>query len=356
MGKKVSWLLSAALLGASLAGSAPAASTEGEREGGVTGGESVSVPFVTLRNRRGSDSPEDYFGGARGEPRAGVCTVLFSPIRGLAGIADDAPFYIPDEKIALKDVRETPLEDLFSGVESFLESDNGNVVIYIHGYKIDFENSCRRSAIFQRALGLHDRLLLFSWPSDGNMLKYTWDESDLVWSVPSFSRFLDEIVARAGKGRVDVVAHSLGARGAVQALARMAHRESAASILNELVLIAPDIDTDIFRQELPLVLKTVGRITVYASDNDKPLKLSHEVHGYPRLGMAGEHLTVLEGVETIDISPVGIRRFSGHVYHLFNPEVIEDLTELLHTGKPSGQRPGLEAVDKAGLTYWRLTR
>ena len=59
-----------------------------------------------------------------------------------------------------------------------------------------------------------------------------------------------------GKGKVDVVAHSLGARGAVQALARMAYRESAASILNELVLIAPDIDTDIFRQELPLVRKS----------------------------------------------------------------------------------------------------
>ena len=67
-------------------------------------------------------------------------------------------------------------------------------------------------------------------------------------------------------------------------------------------------------------------------------------------------LTVLEGVETIDISPVGIRRFSGHIYHLFNPEVIEDLTRLLHTGKPASQRPGLEPVDRDGLTYWRLAQ
>ena len=65
-----------------------------------------------------------------------------------------------------------------------MKGDNGNVVIYIHGYKIDFEKSCRRSAVFQRALGLQDRLLLFSWPADGNMLKYTWDEADLIWSVP----------------------------------------------------------------------------------------------------------------------------------------------------------------------------
>jgi len=134
----------------------------------------------------------------------------------------------------------------------------------------------------------------------------------------------------------------------------MAYRDSAASILNELVLIAPDIDTDIFRQELPLVRKTATRITVYASDNDKALKLSHEVHGYPRLGLAGEHLAVLDGVETIDISHVGTRRFSGHIYHLFNPDVIEDLTQLLHTGKPADQRPALETVENNGLPYWRL--
>jgi esterase/lipase superfamily enzyme len=358
MGKSTSWIVIAAALGVCLAGSGTTAFPAGAQEEGEDSmsksEEAVSVPFVTLRNRTGSSSPEEYYGGERGKPRAGVCTVAFSPIPGLGEIAEAAPFYIPDERIGITGVRETPIEDLFSGVESFLEGDNGNVVIYIHGYKIDFEKSCRRSAVFQRALGLHDRLLLFSWPADGNMLKYTWDEADLTWSVPYLIQFINEIVMRAGKGKVDVVAHSLGARGAVQALARMAYRESAASILNELVLIAPDVDTDIFRQEFPLVRKTVGRITVYASDNDKPLKLSHDVHGYPRLGMAGEHLAVMDGVETIDISPVGTRRFSGHIYHLFNPEVIEDLTRLLHRGEPAAQRPGLETVDNNGIPSWRL--
>jgi len=360
MRKNTSWIVITAVLGVGLAGSAapayPAEALQGGRTVMSGSEESVSVPFVTLRNRTESSDPAEYFGGGRGEPRAGICTVAFSPIRGLEEIAEAVPFYIPDEKIEITGVSETPLEHLFSGVESFLEGDNGNVVIYIHGYKIDFEKSCRRSAVFQRALGLHDRLLLFSWPADGNMLKYTWDEADLIWSVPYLARFIDEIVKRAGKGKVDLVAHSLGARGAVQALARMAYRESAASILNELVLIAPDIDTDIFRQELPLVRKAVSRITVYASDNDKPLKLSHDVHGYPRLGMAGEHLTVLEGVETIDISLVGTRRFSGHIYHLFNPEVIQDLTQLLHTGEPAAQRPGLEIVENEGLPHWRLVQ
>lgn len=318
--------------------------------------ENTTVTFATVRNKKENTSPARYFRGTRGQLRTGLCTVAFSPIKHLEGIAQAAPFYIPDERVKLTEVNEIPIASLFNEISAFSKHDNGNNVVYIHGYSIDFERSCKRSAIFQRALGLDDRLLLFSWPADGNMLKYTWDESDLVWSVTYFTSILDEIVKRAEKRKVDVVAHSLGARGAVQALVRMAYRKTAEPIINELILIAPDIDTEIFRQELPLLQKAVNRITVYVSHNDKPLKLSHEVHGYPRLGMAGEHLTIMEGVETIDISAISTRRFSGHIYHLFTPKVTEDLTLLLHTGEAAGLRPGLQKKHQNGLPYWQMNQ
>jgi esterase/lipase superfamily enzyme len=144
---------------------------------------SIPVPYVTLRNRTESSKLSEYYGGSRGQLRAGICTVSFSPIWGLDEIAKSVPFYIPDETIKLADLQEIQLDRLFNEIAQFPQKNDGNIVIYIHGYNIDFEKSCRRSALFQRALGLHDRLLLFSWPSEGNMLKYTWDEADLVWSV-----------------------------------------------------------------------------------------------------------------------------------------------------------------------------
>ena len=316
--------------------------------------EIVDVPFVTLRNRTGSTVATEWFDGSRGEMSSGSCQVTFSPIWGLEDIAGSAPFYIPDEKIELTAIQEVPMEMLFKEIEQFSSSDNGNLVIYIHGYNIDFEKGCRRSALFQRAMGLQDRLLFFSWPADGNMLKYTWDEADLVWSVPHIADFLEEVVARTGNGKVDLVTHSLGGRGGVHALVRMAYRERTEPMLHELVLIAPDIDTDTFKQELSLLSSMVQRITVYVSDNDKALRLSQEVHGYPRLGQAGENLHVLEGVETIDISQISTRRMSGHLYHLFNPEVIDDLTLLLHTGQPAAQRPGLQPAEHNGLPYYQM--
>jgi esterase/lipase superfamily enzyme len=316
--------------------------------------EHIDVSFVTLRNQTGNQDPAKFFGGSRGEMQAGVCSVSFSPVWGLEDLANSVPFYIPDEKIELTAIRKVPRKNLYREVENFSRDNSGNLVLYFHGYNIDFEKSCRRSALFQRALGLDERLLLFSWPADGNMLKYTWDEADLVWSVPYMARFLDDLSARIGNGRLDLVAHSLGARGAVQALVRMAYREQKEPILNELVLIAPDIDADIFQTELPQLSTMARRITVYVSDNDRALRLSQEVHGYRRLGQAGEQLRILDGVEMVDISALNSTRISGHLYHLFNPEVIEDLIELLNQGKPADQRTSLVRSSRNGLPYWLL--
>lgn len=166
--------------------------------------------------------------------------------------------------------------------------------------------------------------------------------------------FFEDLVGKSGYGRTNIVAHSLGARGAVQALTRLAYQKHDRPLLDELVLIAPDIDTDIFRHDLPLLKQVVNRITIYVSENDKALKLSREVHGYPRLGEAGDALTVFEGVDTIDISLLSLQRLSGHVYHLSNKEVIDDLELLMHSKYPADKRPRLEKINRNGAVYWQL--
>lgn len=316
--------------------------------------EKILISFVTLRNKKENNSSSDIFGGERGQLQTGTCTVSFSPVWGLEELANSAPFYIPDEKIVITDISASPVDKLFSRIETFTGKDDGNIVVYIHGYNIDFEKGCRHSAVLQRSLGLHDQLLLFSWPADGNMLKYTRDEADLVWSVPYMADFFEDLVGKSGYGRTNIVAHSLGARGAVQALTRLAYQKHDRPLLDELVLIAPDIDTDIFRHDLPLLKQVVNRITIYVSENDKALKLSREVHGYPRLGEAGDALTVFEGVDTIDISLLSLQRLSGHVYHLSNKEVIDDLELLMHSKYPADKRPRLEKINRNGAVYWQL--
>jgi esterase/lipase superfamily enzyme len=93
---------------------------------------------------------------------------------------------------------------------------------------------------------------------------------------------------------------------------------------------------------------------MYVSENDGPLRVSQEVHGEPRIGEAGEFLTLFEGVETIDISAVPRRDIYRHNYHYFNERVIEDLSQLLTGGVRAGKRSGLREQTQDGKPYWEM--
>lgn len=316
--------------------------------------EHVAVWYVTIRNRETQRSAGDIYGGLRGERHMGICSVTFTQIPALEDIADSAPFYIPDERMELQHVNESTRNRFWEEIDAFARNNDGKIVFYIHGYNVGFEKSCRRAAILQRSLNPRHRLLLFSWPADGNLLSYTRDEADLVWSVPQLADLLQKLAQYVGPERLDVVAHSLGTRGVVMALSRMVCKPSITPLINELILVAPDIDRDHFLDVWPRIRPLVRRTTLYTSENDRALRASHEAHGYPRLGEAGEHLTVLAGIETIDVSPVGKRRFSGHIYHLYHPAVAADLQILLNTGRPADGRANLQRAKHQGVSYWLL--
>jgi esterase/lipase superfamily enzyme len=312
-----------------------------------------SVPFITLRNKTGGSSASDYFGGERGEIHTGYCDITWTPIRLLEPIADRMPFYIPSGTMTLESVIEV------SDTEFWRKPADKPVVdhplLYVHGYNIGFEKGCSRAALFQENLRLASRFLLFSWPSDDTVTNYTHDESDIYWSIAYIKHTLERMIEAFGEGRVDIVSHSMGTRGAVMALVRMRDQHSGDTpLLNHLVLVAADIDAGIFRQYLEVIRPLVRRITLYVSDNDNALSLSEEVHGYPRLGMTGEHLRNLEGIEIIDVSATGKRRASGHLYHLYNETAINDLDQLLNKNKPANNRSGLQHYPQMGPGYWRL--
>ena len=148
---------------------------------------------------------------------------------------------------------------------------------------------------------------------------------------------------------------SLGARGVLDALSRMGCCNPSKQLFNELVLIAPDVDSQIFMQRLPELLPLVRRITLYASENDNALKLSHEVHGSNRLGEAGKMLTLDPDIETIDVSRQNARTVSGHIYHLHNAMVIADIKQLIGEGKGASQRTALEEKSLHGVRFWDLS-
>lgn len=313
----------------------------------------TSVWYATVREKKDTKDAAKKYDAERSVLNTGVGIVSFDKIPGLGKIADSATFYIPDERIEVTDAFEISEERFWEDIETFIK-ENGGIVFYVHGYNTDFEKALRQAAIFQRALKSRHRVLLFSWPADNDLLKYTRDEANLEWSVPRIAQVLRKTITRIGRGRLDVAAHSLGARGVVLSLYEISRESPENPLLNNLVLIAPDIDTDRFRDMWPEVEKMARKISLYVSENDQALKVSRRIHGYPRLGEAGEYLTVLPGMETIDVSSLNNRRLSGHVYHLYNPIVVADLANLMGAGKSAGERPNLNREILKGISYWKL--
>ena len=306
------------------------------------------VPYLTLRDRTDADDPRDIYGSERSDLKAGWCRVRELDLSVFTPLADSAPPFMREEFLRVDQVREKDSAVVLGTLQS--TADASAPLVYVHGYNISFEKGCRRAVLLQKNANLAGRFLWFSWPSDGALAYYTHDEADLYWSVPDLADTIIELERRFGGGGADVVGHSLGARGVVLALYDVANRHPDIR-LGEIVLIAPDMDFEIFQRILPRISPIAENITVYVSTGDRPLALSAQLHGYPRLGEAGNDVSRLAGVEVIDLSDLPADSPTGHLYHLYSKDAGDDLSQLLNEGKQAAARRNLI---RSGSNIWRL--
>ena len=234
---------------------------------------------------------------------------------------------------------------------------DASVILYLHGYARDFDQAAETTARLATELDFPGVPLFFSWPSRGNPAAYLGDLATLDWSLPHLEQLLRRLLRLPQLGRLHLVAHSLGNRLLLEALVALSgelDRETG-SRLGEIVLLAPDLDRDLFERDLVPVLRALGtRVTLYVSAVDIPLHISRRVHLYPRVGDVSDGVMVIEGIETVDTSQVADFT-QGHAYFRRNDAVLDDLRGLLVEGQGASLRPGLRAVDTPQGRFWELT-
>lgn len=220
--------------------------------------------------------------------------------------------------------------------------------VFIHGYKVSFEDAARRTG--QIAFDLHfvGAPIFYSWPSNGRFAAYLKDETNIAWSTPHFQRFLSLIAQHSGAKRIHIIAHSMGNRAVCDALKALSYDPNTNLKFNHLVLAAPDIDADTFRELAATLQKVSGRITLYESSKDKALQASKKIHGNPR---AGEPLLVIAGLDTIDASAIDTD-FLGHSYFSDNWPLLSDIHSILFKDTPPAERFGLTEMDNPNGKYY----
>lgn len=182
--------------------------------------------------------------------------------------------------------------DWWRALQAETDRRQGRVILYIHGYRETFETTSKDAAQIARMTGFEGPVIEYSWPSQGEVLSYAVDETNMYHDVRNFRDFLKTLAERPWVKEIIVVSHSLGTRLVIPAIAYVDRTSSSAdsSNISNVILASPDIDRETFERDIeeevlaPRRVANERRITVYVSRADKALAASRALHGYPRLG------------------------------------------------------------------------
>lgn len=173
-----------------------------------------------------------------------------------------------------------------------MKAANGRVLLYVHGYRETFFSSSRDTAQITRLTNFTGPAIQYSWPSQGALLKYPVDETNMYWDERNFRKFLMQLAQLETTKEIVLISHSLGARLVLPSVEYVDRNvpNGDSSVISNIILVSPDVDTQDFERDIAEEIlsdrrvRNDRRITVYASLHDRALSLSDNYHGYPRLG------------------------------------------------------------------------
>lgn len=229
-----------------------------------------------------------------------------------------------------------------------VEASRRELLVFLHGYQVTFEEAARRAAQVAQDIHFEGRIVLFSWPSAGALLKYSQDEESAAISAFPLINFLRGLEGGPWE-KIHLVAHSMGNRVLTAALAGSAELNIP---LRNIVLIAADVPLGLFKAQYPEIAKRLqpargDLITSYASKTDRALFVSWFLHRYDRVGTFSDPPFIGPGMETINATAIDTSLLGlHHSYFGDRRSVLTDLGSLIGEGLPAARRHGLRAVQE----------
>ena len=320
--------------------------------------------FVTTRQPTGTGKAAQAFGTARSDKLSfGTVEVSIPADHRWATLESPSLLRLewdtdPKRHVMLADAFETLTAPSWKGelARQAAAFDKGGVLLFVHGYNTSFAAAAERAAQLAYDLAFPGPTVLFSWPSDGNLLTYIRDEEQARTAWRQMAEVLDHLTRLNAGVPVYVVAHSMGNRVLTQGLAELLRqRPGADRAFRQVVLASPDIGEEEFRQRWVNELNSANapRFTLYASNQDLPVALSAWLHGERRLGSGGPDIAVLPPLDSIDASAITEEWFGlSHSYFGDNDTVMSDLFLVIHQGLEPAQRPRLVNARGSRGEYW----
>ncbi|MGO6850903.1 alpha/beta fold hydrolase [Rhizobium leguminosarum] len=224
---------------------------------------------------------------------------------------------------------------------SVRKSHDRSVLVFIHGFNNRFEDSVYRFAQIVKDSGVHSAPVLVTWPSRGSLLAYGYDRESTNYTRNALETLFQYLAKDPEVKEVSILAHSMGNWLALEALRQMAIRNGRLPAKFENVMLAsPDVDVDVFRQQIVDMGKQHPKFTLFVSRDDRALAVSRRVWGdVARLGaidpeqapfkkeLADSQITV------IDLTKVKAGDSLNHGKFADSPEVVQLIGARISNGQ-----------------------
>lgn len=321
----------------------------------------VPVFFQTTRVKTGRLDPRAFFGSRRDDKsHFGVSYVSVPKDRNIGSVPRPSVFRLdlstdPSRHVILKEIVEVGSQaDFWKSIKRrFTSSVRKEALVYIHGFNQSFQNGVETAATLAADLEIDGAVVSFSWPSRNNLLLYAadFDEATAVFNRMALRDLLSQLAAETGAQQVYVVAHSMGNRLLLEAMALMTTPQAKPPI-DKLVFASPDMESKDFTLSAGKIEALSKRMTLYTANVDLALKVSDLIRGVIKgAARAGERDGGVKPTKLLDVVDASNARQDvlGHANFVYLAK--DDLRALVWFGLPAEGRCILVGQRSDGWRY-----
>ncbi|MFZ1957137.1 MAG: alpha/beta hydrolase [Desulfobacterales bacterium] len=274
------------------------------------------------------------------------------------GVLDRSVSELIDPALLPTDLR-TPAETFAALIDAKLAiSRNKEILIYVHGYKVVFDNPILVTTELWHFLGYDGVAIAFAWPSTPNTWAYMSDLETAALSAHSLRILIEYLAEETQVERINIIGYSAGTRVVIDALDQLSLMSAALEDaglqedlpIGQVILVGSDYDRDLFAAALLNgLLNLPERLTIYLSETDRALGISQWVFGRNRLGQmwqerplkpqVDKYLRKSESLVLIDVTGAeAATAGNGHAYFRNSPWVSSDIFVSLLYGLAPDRR------------------
>lgn len=290
-----------------------------------------------------------------------------------------------EEPTNLADATTTQLPSVkvFQALKKQMETKQ-DLVIFIHGFNFDWFEAVASALALELMLNRHSLnneeqkdtcVFLFSWPSDGAMMKnkaYLSDRNDARDSSIAVARgflklrdFLmtlrpthkDPSIKECGQ-QLHLLCHSMGnyvLQHALVSLDKLNNQKRFPQLFQHIFMCAPDVDDNIFEEDRPMVNlhRLAKQVTVYYNNGDLAMYISDYTKGNTdRLGHNGtaRPSQLHNKVSQVNCSKIvgGITEHSYYLWATVNEDIRQSIDGVPYEDSTRNRQSKSAQV-------WRLT-